>query len=646
MRLVVIDPVLSTPASQADEWIPIRPGTDAALSLSMMNVLINELGLYDADFLTRYTNLPYLVGENGRYVREEGTDKPLQFDRQSGQAVPYDAAEEVEAALEGSYTVSGRAARTAFDLFRDNLRKYPPEEVSEITTVPAKTIRRVAEEFGRAALEGGTIVLDGHSLPLRPSAATWYRGVSAHKHSMLNGLAVAQLNVVVGAVDVPGGILNNASAGPNWFVKTGYDGYLTSGNPFSAQHRTPQPPFQIDEVNSLELIELFPISVYARAMLWLGILHREEFGIPYEPQLLIQCRTNTLATAADSETMAEAFRRIPFIIYFADHHNETSHFADLILPDATYLERQTGFTFNPLSVYPHGPVPGSEWTFNVQNPIVPAPGDAEYFVKTLYEASRRAGFSGDVYTAFNHMALLEGDHRLDPEREYSWDEILDRWMKGWCGEEHGLEYFRKNGHLKLKPRTARESYPRAFHNGRIPVYLEYFLDAREAVEGYVNKHNIRWDVSDYIPLTEWRPCPAYEPQGEFDLFLVNHKVPFLTFSFSCENPWLMDLAERSAKVFSVGINPVTAKRKGLRDGQEIRLETAFGRSATATLRVTEGVHPECLSVPGLLGRRITKNAFGRKGLHYNSLIQYTFEQFDTIVAAVDSCVRVKVSPAD
>jgi molybdopterin-containing oxidoreductase family molybdopterin binding subunit len=66
MRLVVVDPVLSTPAAQADEWVPIRPGTDAALALSMMNVLINELDLYDAEYLTRYTNLPYLVGEDGR----------------------------------------------------------------------------------------------------------------------------------------------------------------------------------------------------------------------------------------------------------------------------------------------------------------------------------------------------------------------------------------------------------------------------------------------------------------------------------------------------------------------------------------------------------------------------------------------------
>jgi molybdopterin-containing oxidoreductase family molybdopterin binding subunit len=548
--------------------------------------------------------------------------------------------------LEGSYKVNSKEGRTGFELFRDHVKQYSPEKASDITTIPAKVIRRLAQEYGEAALTGGTIDLEGDTLPLRPAAATWYRGVSAHKHGMLNGMTLAQLNIVVGAVDVPGGVLNAASAGPSWFPKAGTDGYITSENPFTPHHNSPMPPFNIDQVNTLELAELFPVSVYARAMLWLGILEGEKYGVPYKPQMLVQCRTNFMATTADPTTMAEALRRIPFIVSFADHHNETSHFADLVMPDSTYLERQTGFALNPYVQYRHVPGPGGDWAFNIQHPVIEPPGDAEYWVKTLYEAARRAGFHGDVYSAFNHLAQLEGDNRLDPNGDYSWDEVCDKWLKSWCGDEHGLDFFQRNGTLSLKTRTARESYPRPFHTGRIPVYMEYFLDAKEAVEQYTKKHNIEWDLSDYIPLMEWRPCHAYEPQGEYDLFLVNHKVSFLTFTFTAENPWLMDLAERSTKTFTVGINPETARRKGLRDGQEVVLETPIGLKESATLRWTEGVHPECLSVPGILGRKITNHEKGKKGLHYNSLIQYTFDQFDTVSAALDACVRVKVKPAN
>jgi anaerobic selenocysteine-containing dehydrogenase len=53
-RIIAIDPLRTRTAAQCDEWIPIRPGTDAALALAMMHVIF-ELGLEDRDFLARYT---------------------------------------------------------------------------------------------------------------------------------------------------------------------------------------------------------------------------------------------------------------------------------------------------------------------------------------------------------------------------------------------------------------------------------------------------------------------------------------------------------------------------------------------------------------------------------------------------------------
>jgi anaerobic selenocysteine-containing dehydrogenase len=53
-RIVAIDPICTRTAAQCDEWIPIRPGTDAALALGMMHVLFAR-GLEDRDYLERYT---------------------------------------------------------------------------------------------------------------------------------------------------------------------------------------------------------------------------------------------------------------------------------------------------------------------------------------------------------------------------------------------------------------------------------------------------------------------------------------------------------------------------------------------------------------------------------------------------------------
>src|SRR5690606_29448707 len=53
-RVLVIDPTNTRTAQAADEWIAIRPGTDGALALAMMHVIIGE-GLHDADYVQRYT---------------------------------------------------------------------------------------------------------------------------------------------------------------------------------------------------------------------------------------------------------------------------------------------------------------------------------------------------------------------------------------------------------------------------------------------------------------------------------------------------------------------------------------------------------------------------------------------------------------
>ena len=477
--------------------------------------------------------------------------------------------------------------------------------------------------------------------------ATWYRGVSAHKHGMLNGMTLAFLNVLVGAVDVPGGILNAAAAGPFWFPEEGVDGLIQTTNPFTRHMRPVIPPAKVKEPETLELTEMFPVAVYAGLMMYLGVLDREKYGVPYEPKMMIQCRNNILSTTADPELMAEAVKRIPFFVSFSNNHNETSEFADILLPDAHFLERLAAFAHNPFMQYRHVPEPGEAWIFSYQQPVVEAQGEARHWVQVLWEIAERMGFQGEVYAAFNSVVKLEEPYRLDPSKTYTWEEVADIWAKARCGKEHDLEYFQKHGYVHLCKRTVRESYPRIFHKGRIPFYLEHFIEAGEDVKQFTESRGIEWDTSDYVPLVQWRPCPAYEQNGECDLFVVNHKVAFLTFTFTAENPWLMDLAERNGKIFNVGIHPDTARRKGLRDDQKVYLETRWGRRQEALLRVTEGVHPQVVSVPGILGRWITGNQKVRnKGVHFNSLIKYSFDQIDTVSAALDSCVKVKIVPAD
>lgn len=648
MKLIVVDPVLSYAASQANEWVPIRPGTDSAFALALMREWVLELDHYDREFLRHYTNATYLIGGDGRYVRDPQTGKPLVGNSATGAVHPFDAVPPEKTALDGQFDVDGQRVGTSFVAFKQHLEPYTPEHASEITTVPAATIRRIASEMAEAAQIGQTITLEGHTLPLRPAAACWYRGISAHKHAMLNGMSMGQLNVLLGAVDVPGGILNASGAGPDWMPKADPDGLLTPGNPHGGHMLASLPRRKVKPPETLELIELFPVSVYARAMLWLGLLHGEEFGLPYRAEVLIQCRTNLMATSGDPVVMAEALKTIPFICSMNIFPDESSEFADLLLPDTHALERLVPLVYNPYYHYTSAAMPFEPYSWNFQQPVVKAVEKARHWGEVLLDAAGRLGLLPDLHSAFNEVAELTGPYRLERDRTYTWEEIADRWTKSLCGDEHGLDYFREHGYYKSDVvRGARASYPRAFHDARIPLYLEHFIDAGEAVKAFTDSRNIAWDTSDYIPLVDWKPCLREdESPPEFDLWVVNQKLPFMSYSFTSENPWLVDLATRNTKVFTIGINATTAHKKGIRDGDTIVLETAGGKRAEGVARLTEGIHPECLAVPGVLGRWAVGNKGARgKGVHVNSLLTYSLDRMDTVGAALDACIKVRVSRA-
>ena len=207
MRMVVVDPMCNFAAAKAEEWVPIRVGTDAALALAMANCLVNEFGIYDAEYLQTKTNAIYLIRPNGSYARDPQSGKPLVWDEQSGTAKPYDDPAAQCAALEGEYQVAGETCQPAFALLRKHLKTYTPARGEQITGIPAATIQRLAREFGEAARVGSTIMIDGVKLPYRPASAIFFRGSQGHKNSMYNCFAIDLLNHIVGAADVVGGTL-------------------------------------------------------------------------------------------------------------------------------------------------------------------------------------------------------------------------------------------------------------------------------------------------------------------------------------------------------------------------------------------------------------------------------------------------------
>ncbi|MBI2184582.1 MAG: molybdopterin-dependent oxidoreductase [Thaumarchaeota archaeon] len=636
MKLVVVDPVCSHAASKADEWIPIRPGTDAAFALGVANVLINERNCYDDGFLKRYTNAPYLVGPDGHYVRDSATGKPLVWDSKKGEALSFDSPDLEDASLLGNHVAEDVQCSPAFQLLKEHLMKYTLERCSSITTVPAKTIRRVAQEMGEAASIGSTITINGKTLPLRPVVVDYYRGPSQHKHGWWGGFSVHLLNIILGAMDVPGGHLGLDVVGPDWSPKEGPDGFIISG--CEMRSGLPYPPRSPKRPETAEILELFPVAVYSRPMFLLNLLE-PRFGLPYSPEILVNKQTNFLANTANPDQVAAAVRKIPFMVAFALDMSETAEFADIVLPDMHYLERLDPM-INGEYIHPHGLGP---WYWAYRLPVVNPPPGVMHWLAALLEWADRLGFIGEIYKMLNVRYGLDGKYKLDPSIKYSYEDIVDLISRGKLGKD--LDWIKQHGFVVTREKTVEEAYSRPFHKGRMPVYLEHLPDVGQQLNKFTKEElNLKWDTSDYQALPDWKPCPAYEETDpDYDLYIVNYKVPRHTHTQTADNPLLRQVSEKAGRDLSVQINPTAAARKNLKDGDTVWVESKDGARAKAVVMITDLVHEEVLGVAGGFSKWAGKTPqSGGNDFSVNAFIPLRLERIDHVSAALDACVKVKI----
>ncbi len=636
MRVVVIDPLCNNSGAKADEWVPIRPGTDGALVLAMINVLLNELGVFDREFLRRHTNAPYLVKPDGYYLRQDG--RPVVWDIREGKAKPYDSRVE-ETALEGKYVAAGVEVTPAFQLLKEHVRKYPPESAAEITTVPVNTIRRLAAEFGRAASIGSTVLVDGEEYPFRPAAANIYRGAGAHKHGVGVALAIQTLNMIVGAFYSVGGHRGINLIGPGWsWAPTEYDGLIVPPKKI-LHHGQGYYGFRVEPPQVVGQDDLYPLSTNLSPNYISSVIEGKQLGLPYQPEALLVARRNLFMGGVKKEVTAEALKNYKFIVFCGTHLDEVAEFADIALPDAHSLEKYRLFP-NRLN-WSNNPQSG-HFMWGARQPVVEPPGEARDWIDVLEELAERMGFLGKLYEAYNVDFGLKGRYRLDPPRRYSKKEIYDLRIKNELGEDKDLNWFKQHGFFNLK-RKSSETFPLKRLTVRFPIYYENMKEAGRMVGEMTKKMGLKWDIADYEPLPNWKPCPAYSNPGDYDLYAINFRVPTHTQSWTVQNPWLNEVAKLNPYAMKIWVNAATARKKGIADGDRIRVESQAGR-VVGVAKVTECIHPEAVGLSSHFGGWAKGKPLAAKiGDNFNCLLPFDDGHKDPVSSGVDACVRVRLT---
>lgn len=652
-RHVVVDPRCSMEASQG-EWVPIIPGQDLPFLFGIINTMLFENGAYDVPFLKNQTNAPYLLQEDGFYARNaEG--KPQIWDGSDGTAKAFDDPSLVDPAIEGEFVVDGKTVRPSFEWVRDSMRTYTPEWAEELCSVPADKIREIANNLIEYACIGSTIMIDGHEFAYRPASLIPNRGVLNHENGSQIDLAVKIINELLGNMDVPGGSVG-ASRGKR-SIQISKDGVIEPffeaalGKPFV------YPPDHFD------MKEFYPHR-HSTATTAFKVMSDgpEKFGLEIKPKAFFCCGGNPINDVSLPETVAEAFRSVPFVFSFAYHMDEVAMFSDIIVPEDCMLEMEClqsyggnieNIGYDNMNVNVHhyrNPAPRLYNTRNADDVFI--------------ELFDRMGMIDKVNASLNKQAPgtakpIAPEYALEPGQVYPIGDVLDRALKSVHGQDKGAAWFKEHGMIDLSEEVSeKEVYADYFFHGKVRYQL-YFHTQKESGAFVLPKiasvphdfMNISMeDLEKYYQGTLfWCETNVFKPSDDYDLFAFNYKIPqgILRIGFLDQNPWIGDWNERFNPFYnSITMHASVAEERGLKEGDIVAVESAYGKTQ-GKLHVTELLHPQAIGIPGATGRKVkTLGAHLAERVHWNCLTEGLPGSMSPVTGAVENTVRVKVYKAE
>ena len=357
LKYAVVDPRFSKAASKAWKWLPAIPGTEAALALALMKLIIENdrhdkkylananKAAADADGEPTWSNAAWLVKVDGpgatRFLRASdlGMDRgSLAFDPplvlREGKIVafnPNDTVNAVEGDLMVDIEIDGKRVKSSLQLLWEEAASHSIDEWATICGVKAGDLEDIAFEF------------TSHG---KKAAADVHRGVSQHTNGFYNATAWWNLNMLIGNYDWQGGMIKLSVYDTNG---------ITQNSPFTMSGLKPGAlvPFGVNSVRRdlhYEETTLFSKEGYPARRNWFPLsedIYQEVMpsaadGYPYPLKALFLQMGSPVYVMPAGQTLIEILAdptKIPLMVVTDIVVGETSMYADYIFPDLTYLER-------------------------------------------------------------------------------------------------------------------------------------------------------------------------------------------------------------------------------------------------------------------------------------------------------------------
>ena len=682
-----VNPVRTGYSAIADEWIGIRPGTDGLFVMALIHELLRT-GKIDLDYLARYTNAHWLVrhapgtADHGMFVR--GTNgSPLTYDRKTQQLV--DATRiDIDPAMRGRFPLHDSApgdggsdaeAVPAFELVLERYldTRYSPDAVAAQTGLKADTIRRIAAELAHAAFEQ-EITLDvpwtdwagrrHEKMTGRPVSMHAMRGISAHSNGFQTCRAIHLLQMLLGSIDCPGGFRYKPP-----FPRPAPPGPKPAGKPNQIKPGSPMagPPLGfvtgpedllVDETGKALRIDKaysWDAPIAAHGMMH-TVIRNAWAGDPYPIDVLFMfmanmswnssmntSETQKMLTDIDPET---GEYRIPKIIYSDAYQSEMVAYADLILPDTTYLERWDCISLldRPISDA-DGPADA------IRQPVVSPDRDVRPFQDVLIDLGVRLGlpaFSDEDgnprypggypdYLA-NHerapgigpLSGWRGEDQASHGRGDSNPDQLARYIENgcfWKGEFTPEQRYYKHANRAYLDQAEQMGWIPSADQIVLQLYSEPMQRFKLAGQGYgavvppVKYRNRIAECFDPLPIWYAPFEDDHTDPAAFPIHALTQRPMAMYHSWGSQNAWLRQIHGWN-KLY---MNRKTGEGHGLAEGDKVRVESPYG-SVNAVVSLMEGCNTDTVWTWNAIGKRkgawnLSKDApESNKGFLLNHLI--------------------------
>lgn len=675
MKVVNVDPHYNN-AARAGEWAPIRPGTETAFGLALLNTIIHEIGIYDEWWLKVRSNGPYLLPAERKfvnglrvytedYVRDPETKKPLVWDKEKLKAVPFDDSKGETYALLGTYEVNGVEVKTTFQVLKDYVQQFTPEWASEITSLPAAQIRGIAQNLVKEARIGSTIEIDGVTFPYRPAVVDIRRAAAGHRLGTEAYKALMAVNVLLGNLDVPGGmggtstmIEPDGSVTP--YLKADEDGIEVATGGKSNQvvgSKFVWPP-------DLGLATYYPHNQGTGQYTWKAISDPEKYKVDVVAKAMLVHGSNPFMNGCDYRYVEEGVKKLDFIVSIAFHIDATTQVADILLPEDSPLEGTMAYRMFRNEKESIDSTRGLYMTL-VKHKVVDRLYDTRSANDIMIDLANRIGITPALYKELD-KAILQGDtagfkdeFKLNPEKNYTWEQILERKLKNDFGSETTYADFKEHAFKAERLATIAESYNYAAlpENGvRLPIYFHRLAKnfkkmKKDLAENNATVPNQDMDVLEthYSALPIWYEPPNFGKNEDYPLYAIQWKDHFTNQNTHDRlgNAWIQDVIDQWApQSRSVVIAPSVAEQNGIQTGDEIWIDSSDGLKTKGVVLVSNLIHPECVGIPGNYGKvGVNVNPWTRQGANFNMLMSPEEKDHDPVECSLELAPRVKIYKA-